>query len=73
VRARIYKVQRHGDGWFAFGIPVGLPRLRCTWEITDADAARVGRDLLGQPVERDFGDPVRAVGVPERFAPTEGY
>jgi|SRR5579872_1106143 len=73
VRARIYKLHRTGDGWRAFGIPVGRPRLRCTWEISEDEAELVRNQLGSRPVERDLGDPIRTVGVPERFDPTQGY
>lgn len=73
VRALIYRVERREEGWFALGVPEGRPRLRCTWEVTEAEAEQMRSRLNGSPLQMRMGDPVRTVGVPERFEPTEGY
>ena len=74
VLARIHRIDRHGDQWLALGVPNGLPRLRCTWAISEPEAELL-QQLVGTvgPVQRDLGEPVRTVGVPERFPPTDGY
>lgn len=56
------------------GVPIGLPRLRCTWTVSESEAELL-QDLVRSagPVQRDLGEPVRTMGVPESFSAADGY
>ena len=74
MRARIHRIDWRDGQWVAMGVPIGLPRLRCTWTISETEAQLL-RQLVGSAgeVQRDLGEPVRTIGVPADFTANDGY